>query len=515
MYNSEGEFRFQIACSENKEGLFREIETKFNQGDYRLSDGRSLHLQAYFYSPEEVIRTALGRDFPLICLDSTIQIYDIETRWAGRHPDSGQAIAKSFTFAVSPIIFLISPSIAESINPHTHQIGWHTLHMLSNYPHLRLTHAHGHTDDGKLIAIAEFMAGVGKDKEHSCIDDSVLSFVQSLEKATHEYGSADCDVITRALGEGKWRADIIIAQERNALRVLSELPNIRAILIYPGEGTIWADHPLALMSCWASQEQHEAFDYLSRYLSSRETESTLLKSGLHSIYSERLGGAYEVQRFYQAQADTVPNIQPITYGAPPMTLPGINIVRTIKQKWSLAEKSADVCLVIDISGSMNELSKLPMVKTAIKDLLDRIKSSQSRISIVTFNGSANRSITLMSPLGNRIKIDSIISKLSAGGQTALFDAILMAIWELDHLGDPSHIQAILALTDGGENNSEATKDDVIKALANRDMLFYGIAYGQDADRNILKQIADVADGLAIDSTPACIGQVFQHLATHV
>jgi Ca-activated chloride channel family protein len=520
MYNYEKTFQLSLASTQEKKDLIERLASTFNASGYKLENGQFIHLHPYFYDGENVIRGALGRDFPVICPSSTFEIYDLESQWQERYPDSGTAVSHSFAFAASPVVFAFEPGAARQLGYPERPIGWWTLQMVaSELRDMKVIHAHGRTGDGALIAAAEFIAGM--DRPHRPLDvydERVISFVRSIEMASSEYGPSDQEVLSRAISSDGWRASVIIAQERNVLRAFAEVPQLEAILVYPKEGTIWADHPLALISAWDKPEIRQAYEILRQHMSSDETERELLHSGFHSAQSERLGSEQEVQQFYRSQSLPVQNLQAVSYGASPMVLPGINVVRTIKKRWIGVKKPADVCLVIDISGSMSSQDKLPKVQAGVKDFLDMFgdPSSNSQISLITFASRAQEEVAL-SPLSmSRPSVETAVSYLVANGETALFDAVLLAAGILERDGNPDHIKAIMALTDGQENGSRANLQAVIDTLRkNAEIIFCGIAYGKDAHRLTLEKMAAPTNGIVVDSDPTGIQMLFQELATRV
>lgn len=512
-------FDIGLACSEDKRDLFSVLAKGFNEAGYRLEDGRLLRLHVHFYNSEMVIRAALSRDFPLICPESTLDLYDLQNEWERHHPDMALAITESCTFAMTPIVFLIRAEMASWLVRRERRIGWRNLLELAESSDFRVMRAHGRTGHGKLVTVAQFIAGMEREREHlEAYDDRVISFVRSLETATREYGLSDQDVIARALGEGEWLADLIVAQERNILSMLSEWPHLKAVLVYPEEGTVWADHPLALMESWAEPEPNYrvAFERLRQHVLSADTDRAIIRAGFHSARSEDLGSVQEVQRFRQAQPPFIQHLNLVTYGAPPMVLPGIKVAGAIGEQWGDVEKPPDVCLVIDVSGSMDSSDKLPKVKAGVLEFLDRFTSPGTMVAAIPFNSSARIEISLVPLRTNRRDIERAVARLSAGGQTALFDAVLLAIDELERRGDSSHIQAVIALTDGQENSSIAHLSTVLQKLQARgDLVFYGIAYGRNADRQALEAMALATKGLVVDSSPSGIQQLFQEMARRV
>jgi Ca-activated chloride channel family protein len=85
---------------------------------------------------------------------------------------------------------------------------------------------------------------------------------------------------------------------------------------------------------------------------------------------------------------------------------------------------SNLVFLIDVSGSMNEANKLPLVKASMKLLVEQLRQ-QDRVAIVTYAGQAG--IELQSTPGDRKEtIDSAIDNLNAGGSTAGGEGIKMA-----------------------------------------------------------------------------------------
>ncbi|MFW0778241.1 MAG: vWA domain-containing protein [Rickettsiales bacterium] len=85
--------------------------------------------------------------------------------------------------------------------------------------------------------------------------------------------------------------------------------------------------------------------------------------------------------------------------------------------FDVAEKPrANLVFLIDVSGSMNQQNKLPLLKSSLKMLLDQLHPEDT-IGIVTYAGRAG---TALSPtkVANKQTIISVIDQLGTGGGTA-------------------------------------------------------------------------------------------------
>lgn len=77
---------------------------------------------------------------------------------------------------------------------------------------------------------------------------------------------------------------------------------------------------------------------------------------------------------------------------------------------------SNLVFLIDVSGSMESANKLPLVKTALNILIDRLRP-QDKVTIVVYAGAAGE-VLPPTPGSNKQAMRDAISRLNAGGSTA-------------------------------------------------------------------------------------------------
>jgi Ca-activated chloride channel family protein len=110
---------------------------------------------------------------------------------------------------------------------------------------------------------------------------------------------------------------------------------------------------------------------------------------------------------------------------------------------------SNLVFLIDVSGSMDSPDKLPLVKTALSLLVDRLADDDS-VAIVTYAGDAN---TTLEPTAvtDKAKILAAIDGLEAGGSTAGASGIRQA-YALARAGfDKDGVNRVILATDGDFN----------------------------------------------------------------
>jgi Ca-activated chloride channel homolog len=114
-------------------------------------------------------------------------------------------------------------------------------------------------------------------------------------------------------------------------------------------------------------------------------------------------------------------------------------------------------LVLDISGSMNFAGKLEAAKLAAKDFIRQLRT-QDKAGIITFNTKVNLVNAVTSDHSLLLKS---IDRIQARDDTAMYDALIKAVELLNPL--PGR-KAIIVLTDGMDNESKATPDQVLHSI---------------------------------------------------
>ena len=157
---------------------------------------------------------------------------------------------------------------------------------------------------------------------------------------------------------------------------------------------------------------------------------------------------------------------------------------------------SNLVFLIDVSGSMDEENKLPLVKSSLKLLVDQLRE-QDKVSIVVYAGAAG--LVLPPTSGNeKTKIKDAIERLSAGGSTAGGQGIKLAYKTAnEHLNKEGNNRVILC-TDG-DFNIGMSSDDEMERLIEKErntgifltVLGYGTGNYQDSK---MQKLADKGNG---------------------
>lgn len=123
---------------------------------------------------------------------------------------------------------------------------------------------------------------------------------------------------------------------------------------------------------------------------------------------------------------------------------------------------SNLVFLLDVSGSMDEPGKLPLVKQSMSLLLDTLKPDDT-ISIVVYAGAAG---TVLEPtkVKEKTKILAALNNLQAGGSTAGAEGIALAYQLAEANFNSKGVNRIILATDGdfnvGQTGDEALQDFV-------------------------------------------------------
>ena len=154
-------------------------------------------------------------------------------------------------------------------------------------------------------------------------------------------------------------------------------------------------------------------------------------------------------------------------------------------------------LVIDISGSMNSLGKLAAAKDASKAYVNQSRPNDAT-GLLTFNTQYEYVQPLTSD--NQVMV-AAIDGLRAYDDTAMYDALIRGV---EILGPVSGRKAIIVLTDGMDNRSKSTPEDVITGFSTGGLSISTIGLGdprhsegnlRGLDEAALMELAENAGGV--------------------
>jgi Ca-activated chloride channel family protein len=515
-----------LAYSPEKGALIKSLIAEFNASDLRTADRQKMRVELVELSPEEMVTQALSgqQAFQALTPDSSLWLDQLNRRWAQSQAalEPGTIEPRLFSeplrYAVTPIVIAAWEDTARSLGWPDRPVSWSSLQARAQqdsafkWSHPSTAHA-----SGLLATLAEFYAGAGVQRgltAELAQDPKTVEFVTAVEKTVRYYGEGELAVAERAAAEGPSYLDAFVVSEQIVVALNSGAfgaPPARLVALYPAEGTLWADHPLALLETRdLTVNQRRTFQALSEFLTSAESQREVLLAGYRP---SDLTLAIDGSDSPLSGSNGANPAEPQTT----LQLPTSDVVAVVQNVWALTKRKTNVYLVVDTSGSMQG-EKLESARSALQTFLAQITSDQEQVGMVEFNTSIANIVELERLSNNRAQLVREINGLQAGGNTALLDAVQAAYLRLQSNADGERINAIVAMTDGRENASSANLSRLVAQIrdGNRDLpiVIFCVAYGRDADYEVLRAIAEASGGQVREGTTETIRDLYKILSSY-
>lgn len=166
-------------------------------------------------------------------------------------------------------------------------------------------------------------------------------------------------------------------------------------------------------------------------------------------------------------------------------------------------------LVMDISGSMDKNGKLTTAKDAAKTYVSQMRPGD-QAGLIAYD---TQTFYVQPVTADIAALTSAIDGLKTGGDTAMYDALLEAEKNLESI--PGR-KAIIVLTDGLDNSSQSTGEEVVSAISEGGLTISAIGFGDATssgqvglDEAGLKSLAEQTGGLYSFADVQTLSSIYQ------
>jgi Ca-activated chloride channel family protein len=380
----------------------------------------------------------------------------------------------------------------------------------------KLVHTNPDFSTSGLSAVAaEYYAATGKRKgltERDVLASDARRIVRELERSIVHYGDTTPFIADQLRAHGPGYASAVAMEEVTVLdfnRNRGGQPKL--VALYPNEGTFYSDNPfIVLTGEWVTAEQREGAEALRRFFAAQITPEVAARAG-----------------FRPADVDTPP-VAPVNEenGVDPrqptrlLEVPKPRVLARLKETWREDRKPADILLVLDTSGSMNQQGRLANAKKGLRAFLQQV-GRQDQIGLTTFSDQIRPLIQVRPFRQNRPRLTAAIDGLIAEGGTAFYDATSHGFETIRSLrGRGDRISAVVVLTDGDDIDSKLELEQVLERLDQADtpnpVRVFTIAYAVDVARarEALEKIATVSGGKYYRGDTGDIETAFRSISSY-
>ena len=209
--------------------------------------------------------------------------------------------------------------------------------------------------------------------------------------------------------------------------------------------------------------------------------------------------------FYYRLEDNLPGrVELIPYRADPNEPGTFMLIVTPGLDLQPLSHGADYVFVLDVSGSME--GKIQTLARGVCKVLGQM-GGQDRFRVILFNGCA-REMTpgwVTATQENTRQTIAEVEQLRAGGGTNLYDAVRMALGDLDDDRATSVVLVTDAVTNTGIIEPQAFHD----LLSRCDVRFFGFLMGNNANWPLMRLISETSGGFyaSVSNADDIIGQI--------
>ena len=324
----------------------------------------------------------------------------------------------------------------------------------------KLVHTNPDFSTSGLSAVAaEYYAALGKKEgltEKDIANPKARKEVRDIERSIVHYGDTTLFIedqlrrrarATRA--RWRWRRTRCSTSTRRAATATSSWRST------PRRARSTPTRRFTLNAPWVTAAQRTA---------RRSSRSTSPKRSRPSSAAQ-----YGFRPFDRAKAPVAPIT--VANGADPkqpervLTPPEPRVLAAIKNAWRRDRKPANILLVLDTSGSMNDEQRLES-EGRPRRLLRNVEP-QDAVGLTTFSDQIQPLIAPAPLSKNGKELRTRVRDLIADGGTAFYDATTEAFDAVRAQKETDRINAVVLLTDGEDTDSQQSVDDVIAHLKAR------------------------------------------------
>jgi Ca-activated chloride channel family protein len=351
--------------------------------------------------------------------------------------------------------------------------------------------------------------------------EQVVEAFQKVELNTYHYGYSTRLLQNMMAEQGPAYLHAVTASETSALKN-NEVYTAPAekrfpfVFIFPAEGTFWSDNPFCILDTeWVSDEQREAAEIYRDFLLQSEQQDLAVNIGLRPANPD-----VSLHDPISLEYGTDPRVSPKT--VPPLEGVSGETAEAIIDVFETAKKKATIIVVLDRSKSMAEEGKLLAAIEGTRFFLGEL-DREDEVQVFLFNDDVTH-LQPLAPAGE--VVETLLQNLKnmwAEGNTALYDAVCQAQEVIeaakseDEQAGEKRLYGIVVLSDGDDTNSSRTEGDMFRCLPSGEDVagtkVFTIAYGDEANQDLLIRIANRTNGRSYTADPENISEIYKKISS--
>jgi Ca-activated chloride channel family protein len=531
----EGSVVIDFASSNTKENWIDVVIENFNQEEHTTASGKRVFVQVTHVTSGGSQKAILeGAIQPTVWSPGDSSWVETANEvWRDR---TGQLlVSDSCTPTVlAPIGFAMWRPMAEALGWPDTPIGWDDLVQLSSDPDgwaslghpewgtFKFGHTHpAYSNVGLLImtAFAHSATGVtgGLTADQVYADDVADAF-RRVELNTYHYGIQSRDLLALMVARGPEYLHAVTTSEAETLKTNAELGDrlrFQLVFVFPADGTFWSEQPYCTLDAdWVSEEQKEAAGLFLDHLLDPAQQRLAIDNFLRPI-----NATLPLRPPLALDYGTDPRVTTAT--VPALDSPSSDVANAVIDVFYATKKKATVILALDTSGSMGG-DKIANAVTSAVNFIGRL-NRDDRVFVMGFGGSSPYLVGeggTVAEAGETLA--ATVNGLFADGNTPLYDTVCQAVALVDTLkaeddtNDEQRLYGIVLLSDGDDTASQLSENQMYNCLPEGEsaggVKVFTIAYGEDANQDLLQRIASRTNGKSFVGDPQDIERIYNAIS---
>jgi Ca-activated chloride channel family protein len=524
-----------ISSSNTKEDWMNAVVAQFNQEERKLTTGEILFVQvSHVTSGGSQTAILDGKSQPTVWSPGDQSWIDGANQvWRDR---TGSLLIPDpcSPTVLAPIGFAMWRPMAEALGWPDKPISWDDLVSLSSDPlgweslghqewgQFKFGHTHpDYSNTGLLMLTALAYSTEGKTSgltANQVYSSAVVEAFRGLEQNTYHYGIQNRPLMQLLAQRGPGYLHAITSSEAEVLKANAEFASTLPyplVFIFPSKGTYWSEQPYCILDAdWVSDQQKQGALIFKDYLLEKNQQEMAIQ-----YYLRPVDESIPLHAPIALKSGTDPRVMRSV--VPALESPSAEVAAAVKDVFHQTKKKATIILLLDTSASM-EGEKIRNAIASSVNFVSRLDTND-QIYALGFGGE-----NLVYDLGGGRAgevAESLTQKLNglyADGNTPMYDAVCQAVELVDSLqtndmaNSDRRLYGIVLLSDGVDTASNLSENQMFNCLPSGENVegvkVFTIAYGEDADSDLMLRIANRTNGKTFTGDPASIESIYNAIS---
>jgi Ca-activated chloride channel family protein len=531
----EGTIVITIDSSNTKEDWMNAMVAQFNQEQHKLPSGEVIFVQVKHVTSGGSQQAILnGKSQPIVWSPGDQSWVDGANQvWRDR--TGSLLIPDPCTPTVyAPMGFAMWRPMAEALGWPDKPISWDDIVKLSADPLGWETLGHsewgqfkfGHThpdfsNTGLLMLTALAYSIEGKTNgltSNEVYANEVVEAFRGLEQNTYHYGIQNRPLMQLLAQRGPGYLHAITSSEAEVLKANAEFANTLRyplVFIFPAKGTYWSEQPYCILNAdWVSDQQKQGAEIFRDYLLEPKQQEMAI-----TYYLRPVDTSIPLHAPVALENGTDPRVT--RDSVPALESPSADVAAAVKDVFHQTKKKATIIILLDTSGSM-EGDKIANAVASTITFIGRL-DKDDEVYVLGFGGDAEIYHLGGGRAGDVVEdLTRTLNGVYADGNTPLYDAVCQAATQIgqlqaeDETSGEKRLYGIVLLSDGQDTASTRSENQMFTCLPTGESVtgvkVFTIAYGEDADADLMLRIANRTNGKTFTGDPESIETIYNSIS---